>query len=118
MNWVIQENKFCEEQISRMGNRMLCGNGYLGIRGTQEEYRKEQMPAINLAGIYDQVGSGWREPLNAPNVLYTYIAVDGKKYALPETEPLKHRMELDFRHGIFSRETSFRTDRGLSLIHI
>ncbi len=35
------------------------------------------------------------------NVLYTYIAVDGKKYALPETEPLKHRMELDFRHGIF-----------------
>lgn len=113
MNWVIQENKFCEEQISRMGNRMICGNGYLGIRGTQEEYRKEQMPAINLAGIYDQVGSGWREPLNAPNVLYTYIAVDGKKYALPETEPLKHRMELDFRHGIFSRETSFRTDRGI-----
>lgn len=113
MNWVIQENKFCEEQISRMGNRMLCGNGYLGIRGTQEEYRKEQMPAINLAGIYDQVGSGWREPLNAPNVLYTYIAVDGKKYALPETEPLKHCMELDFRHGIFSRETSFRTDRGV-----
>lgn len=113
MNWVIQENKFCEEQISRMGNRMLCGNGYLGIRGTQEEYRKEQMPAINLAGIYDQVGSGWREPLNAPNVLYTYIAVDGKKYALPETEPLKHRMELDFRHGIFFRETSFRTDRGI-----
>lgn len=113
MNWVIQETKFCEEQIFRMGNRMLCGNGYLGIRGTQEEYRKEQMPAINLAGIYDQVGSGWREPLNAPNVLYTYIVVDGKKYALPETEPLEHLMELDFRHGIFSRETSWKADRGV-----
>lgn len=113
MNWIIQENKFCEEQISRMGNRLLCGNGYLGIRGTLEEYRKEQMPAVNLAGIYDQVGSGWREPLNAPNGLYTYIVVDGKKYALPEANTLEHSMALDFRHGIFSRETHWKTPRGI-----
>lgn len=112
MDWRIQQDGFCEEQISKLGNRLLCGNGYLGIRGTLEEYRKEQMPAINLAGIYDQVGDGWREPLNAPNVLYTYIVVDGKRYALPESEPLEHRMALDFRHGIFSRETSWKTDRG------
>lgn len=113
MDWRICQDGFCEEQISKLGNRFLCGNGYLGIRGTLEEYKKEQMPAINLAGIYDQVGDGWREPLNAPNVLYTYIIVDGKKYALPESEPLEHRMALDFCHGIFSRETSWKTDRGI-----
>lgn len=112
MNWKIQEKGFREGQISKLGNRLLCGNGYLGIRGTLEEYEKEQMPAINLAGIYDQVGSGWREPLNAPNGLYTYIVVDGKEYRLPETEPLEHEASLDFRCGIFSRKTSWRTDRG------
>lgn len=113
MNWSIRENKFNKDQISQMGNRLLCGNGYLGIRGTLEEYKKEQMPAVNLAGIYDQVGSGWREPLNAPNALYTFIVVDGKKYGLPEAEPLEHSMGLDFRHGIFWRKTSWKTDRGI-----
>lgn len=116
MNWTIREEKFCAEQISRMGNRLLVGNGYMGIRGTLEEYKKEQMPAVNLAGLYDQVGNGWREPLNAPNPLYTYIVVDGSRYALPESEPLAHSMELDFRHGIFSRTTRFKTKRGIVTI--
>lgn len=113
MDWIIQEEGFCEEKISKLGNRLLCGNGYLGIRGTLEEYKKEQMPAINLAGIYDQVGTGWREPLNAPNGLYTYIVADGNTYALPESEALAHNMELDFRHGIFKRKTSWKTARGV-----
>lgn len=112
MDWKIKKRGYRAEDISSDGNRFLIGNGYMGIRGTLEEYGKEQLAAVNLAGIYDKVGDGWREPLNAPNALYTYIKVDGEIYRLPEKEPLKHECVLDYRHGIMIRETTWRTPRG------
>ncbi len=112
MDWNIRKKGYDHEEITWSGNRFLTGNGYMGIRGTLEEYRKEQLAAVNLAGIYDKVGDGWREPLNAPNGLYTYLKVDGIQYRLPEKEPLKHECELDYRHGFFRRKTLWRTPRG------
>ena len=77
-----------------------------------EEAEKENMCAINLAGVYDKAGEGWRESVNAPNVLYTAIEVDGKKYALPETEPKSHEQTLDFYNAIHARKTVWTTDKG------
>ena len=85
--WIVKTNEYDSGIIPHNGNKFLTGNGYFGIRGTMEEHTKEQMCAINLAGIYDKVGDAWRESVNAPNMLYTYIAVDGEKYALPESKP-------------------------------
>lgn len=116
INWKIEENGFKEEKATGLGNKFLTGNGYMGIRGTLEEFGREQFPAVNLSGIYDQVGNGWREPLNAPNGLFTRIAVEGEEYALPEKECLSHKMTLDFRHGIFHRETVFQTAKGSVLL--
>ena len=112
MNWKIEEKTFDVENIASEGSRFLNGNGYLGIRGAMEEYDKSQLVAINLAGIYDQVPGKWREPLNAPNCLYTFITIDGKKYALPEALPKEHEVCLDYRNGIFSRKTIFETEKG------
>ncbi|MGL6217041.1 MAG: hypothetical protein ACRC36_03340 [Lacrimispora sphenoides] len=67
ISWKIEENGYDPRKATNLGNKFLTGNGYMGIRGTLEEYTKEQFPAVNLAGIYDQAGNGWREPLNAPN---------------------------------------------------
>lgn len=103
--WSISENAFIKENIPHCGNKYLIGNGYFGIRGTMEEYEKNEMCATNMAGIYDRVGSSWRESVNAPNLLYTYITVNGKKLALPADEPLAHRQELDFYNAIHKRET-------------
>lgn len=101
-----------KERIPWYGNKFLNGNGYFGIRGTMEEYTKENMPAINLAGVYDRVGDAWRESVNAPNVLYTYILVDGKKYALPDVQPTEHTHTLDFNNGTQSRKTLWQTEKG------
>lgn len=65
----IENDLISPESIPDNGNRLLVGNGCLGIRGTLEEAGKEQLAAVNIAGIYDRVGDGWREPLNAPNPL-------------------------------------------------
>lgn len=105
-------NKFNKELIPFWGNHFLNGNGYLGIRGTLEEYTKENMPCINMAGIYDQVGDKSRESVNAPNTLYTYVVVNGTKYALPDLECESYKQEIDFYNGIHKRETVWKTPEG------
>ncbi len=112
INWRIHESGFDATRISNNGNKYLIGNGYLGIRGTLQEYMKEQYPAINLAGIYDQVGSAWREPLNAPNALYTFIEVNKKSYRLPEETAKNHEISLNYRYGIFERNTVWDSAEG------
>ena len=52
----ITSDKFNKDDIPHNGNKFLTGNGYFGVRGTLEEYDKNNMCAINLAGIYDRVG--------------------------------------------------------------
>lgn len=112
IRWKIKEKGFDKNKISFLGNKFLIGNGYMGVRGALAEYGKEYLPAINLAGIYDKSGEGWREPLNAPNGFYTYIVVDGNVLKLPEAEPENHYVELDYRYGIFKRSSTWKTVRG------
>lgn len=112
MEFILTESEFNEDNTAWNGNRFLMGNGYFGIRGTLEEYTKKQMCAVNMAGIYDKMGNSWRESVNAPNPLYTYIKVNGKIYALPDEKPKFHQQELDFRYGIHSRVTHWQTEHG------
>lgn len=111
LDWTIREEGYEEEKAATLGSRYLVGNGYMGIRGTLEEYEADKLPAINLAGIYDQ-SSGWREPINLPNGCFSYLRVDGETYRLPEAAPVSHGIELDYRHGIFKRHTTWHTARG------
>ena len=112
IDWKLKEEGFDKEKISYLGNKFLTGNGYMGVRGTLAEYGKENLAAINLAGIYDKVGDGWREPLNAPNGFYTYLVVDGEVLKLPDVNPEVHYTELDYRNGIFTRHSEWDTARG------
>lgn len=94
------------------GNMFLTGNGAMGVRGTLCEYRKEYMPAINLGGVYDQVGDGWREPVNAPNGLFAELTLDGAKLALPDSKYSEHKVSLNIYDGIYERKTCFSTGGG------
>lgn len=111
LDWTIREEGYEEAKAATLGSRYLIGNGYMGIRGTLEEYEADKLPAINLAGIYDK-SSGWREPINLPNGCFSYLRVDGETYRLPEVTPVSHGIELDYRHGIMHRHTTWHTARG------
>lgn len=112
IDWKLIKKDFDAEKIAENGNRFLIGNGYMGVRGTLDEFEKEQLVAVNLAGIYDRVGDAWREPLNAPNGFFAYLQVDGKELRLPEADAKEHTTELDYRHGVFKRHTCWSTARG------
>lgn len=112
MQWIIENKNPSQEAVPDNGNRFLVGNGYLGIRGTLDEHGRDQLAAVNLAGIYDQVGDGWREPLNAPNPLHTVIYAEGQALTLPDTEAVHHVQSLDFYHAIMTRNTVWQTSKG------
>ncbi|MBE5957520.1 MAG: glycoside hydrolase family 65 protein [Lachnospiraceae bacterium] len=112
IDWKLKDISFNSDNIAWHGNKHLVGNGYMGVRGTLEEYTKEQLVAVNLAGIYDKVGDGWREPVNAPNGFYGYLIVDDEVVKLPESSAEEHYVELDYRYGIFTRCTTWRLMRG------
>ncbi len=112
----ITETGFDKGRIAWYGNKFLTGNGYFGVRGTMEEYTKQQMCAINLAGVYDRVGDSWRESVNAPNPFYVRIRVDGKAYALPMAVPLDQMQQLNFRYGLQRRRTLWQTEKGTLLV--
>jgi nigerose phosphorylase len=85
----------------------MTGNGYMGYRGTLEEFGKEQLTAVTLAGLYDKAGDKWREPVNAPNGLFTDLLCNGEPLNLLHREPESHVQELDLRTGLHRRETVY-----------
>ena len=111
-DWMIKICGYRQDEITANGTRFVCGNGYMGVRGPMEEYGREYFPAVNLAGVYDKVGDGWREPVNAPNPFYTKVSVDGVCWGLPEKTPEAHWQQIDYRHGLMRRTTTFETPRG------
>ncbi len=92
----------------RRGNVYQIANGYMGYRGTLDEFGSGEAVGITLAGLFDQVGTAWREPVNAPNGGYTRIAVDGKEVSvLEEATVASHLQKLHFANALFERETVF-----------
>lgn len=116
MGWTIREEGFNKENIEFYGSKYLTGNGYMGYRGTLEEYGREQLCACTLGGLYDKNGNLWREPVNMPNVLRIRTKAEGEELSVLTKEPLSHVQELDIEHGIFSRSTSWQTKSGICRI--
>ncbi len=104
---IIRTDECSAEHLPALGNRMLTGNGYLGVRGTLEEHGKAELAAVNLSGIYDRFGDGWREPLNAPHPFSLRLQENGAPLALPRTPAEAHSQSLDVRQGLHRRRTTF-----------
>ena len=109
--WSIEKNDFDIPDIEQHGSKYLLGNGFMGYRGTMEEYGAEQLVAVNLAGFFDLAeGRNWRESVNAPNPLYTVVSVDGTDLDLSCLESVFHTQKLDIKNAIHTRETLFSVD--------
>lgn len=107
-NWCIEKNTFEKQDVERNGSKFLIGNGFMGYRGTMEEYTADQLVAVNLAGFFDLAeGSNWRESVNAPNPLYTAIEAYGEELNIAKISPVLHKQKLDIKNGIHSRKTVF-----------
>jgi trehalose/maltose hydrolase-like predicted phosphorylase len=107
-DWDISDDGQDAEAVLQNGNRLLTGNGYLGRRGVVDEAEAGDMPATILAGLYDQQGDLWREPVNSPDPLYTLISAGNQPLRAGDKHVVSHKQTLDFRYGIYSRCTNWQ----------
>ena len=106
-SWFLRKEGFDCRDAASDGNRFLCANGYMGLRGVPEEAGSALFPAITLAGVYDQFEDRWREPVNAPHGLCIRAYFDGRPLSVEKAACGAHCAGLDYRHGIYGRETAF-----------
>src|SRR6476620_499887 len=109
--WSVTTDKFINEKesIMRNGNVYQIANGYMGYRGTLDEFGPNEMVGITLAGIFDKVGDAWREPVNAPNGGFMCVFLDGREISARTTNILKHRQTLHLQNALFERQTQYRS---------
>ncbi len=114
--WQVHTSKFSNEKeaVMRSGNVYQIANGYMGYRGTLDEFGPEQLVGITLAGIFDRVGNNWREPVNAPNGGFTEVTLEGVTISALTTKIKSHRQSLNLENAVFERETIF-SSRGKNL---
>ena len=114
--WLVRTDKFTNEKeaIMRSGNVFQIANGYMGYRGTLDEFGPDELVGITLAGLFDRVGDSWREPVNAPNGGFTQVILDGKAISARTTKIKKHNQRLNLENALFERETIF-SSRGKNL---
>ena len=117
--WILEKEGFDAGSAAADGNRFLCANGCMGLRGVPEEAGKDLFAAMTLAGVYDRFGDRWREPVNAPHGLTIRLAFDGRELRAWDEEA-SHRTALDYRNGIYRRDTDFgpvrlRSERFVSM---
>ena len=98
-----------EHDAELNGSKFLLGNGYVGYRGTLEEYRKDSQVAVTVAGLYDKAGDAWREPVNAPNGFYTVVSAGGEVLNARTHAPTRHQQTLDMRRAVHGRDSVFTT---------
>lgn len=95
------------ESIMRRASMYQLANGYMGCRGTLDEFGPDESVGVTLAGLFDRVGAAWREPVNAPNGAYTRVTVDGVELSGRDESVVRHRQTLRFADAVFERATVF-----------
>ena len=107
LGWKIKENEFLKSDVEQNGSRYLIGNGYMGYRGTLEEFGKEQLVALNMAGLFDRNGDKWRESVNAPNPFFVKAFANDTELNVLTANIDSHEQVLDISYGLHSRNTVF-----------
>lgn len=112
ISWIIKDENFDKSKIEFNGNKYMLGNGYIGYRGTMEEYSKEGLTACVLPSVYDKVEGKWREPVNLPNGFFLKLYCDGEPLSVLSSKIEQHEQGIDVRNAVHFRKTIFQTKTG------
>ncbi len=104
---VLKENGFDAAKIVENGNKFLLGNGYIGYRGTLDEFGASECVGLNIAGKYDGVKGKWRETVNAFNPFYLAVYAGDTALDVRGKNVLSHEISLDISRAVFRRKTLF-----------
>lgn len=117
------ERRFNPEYVPQMESIFALSNGYLGLRGTQDEGRPHFDPAPMLNGYYEtwpieypEKAHGFAETgqtmLGVPDGTVIRLSVDDEPFALDRAEILDYERVLDMAAGTLERRVVWRASDG------
>jgi trehalose/maltose hydrolase-like predicted phosphorylase len=98
--WVLVERGWDAERSVAVGSSFLCGNGYLGYRGTTAEQRAKDYVALVVTDTYDCADGKWRELTTAPNPLFVAARAGQVRLSVENGSDVEAR--IDLRAGVYS----------------
>ncbi len=111
--WEIIENSFNPDQLVTTGSNFMIGNGYLGYRGTFEEWEAKDYVACIVTDTWDKgKKSQWSELCNVPNGLFTQLSVENEMLSAFEGKTLDYYRALDLRYGLNQRKVRWKSPKG------
>ena len=123
-DWGITENRYDTAGLGQRETIFAVGNGYLGLRGNNEESSVEAYAhgtfingfheTWDIRHAEDAVGFArvGQTVVNVPDVKTIVITVDGEQLRLSSAELESFSRTLDFRDGVLRRELLWVTEAG------
>ncbi len=123
--WLISETSFDPKKVRFSESLTSLGNGYMGLRGNfEEDYSGDTHRGQYIGGVWfpDKTRVGWwkngypqyfGKAINSVNIIGIHVVIDGETLDLNKQEVLSFNRSLDMQHGIFKREFSVKTDKGI-----
>lgn len=111
-DWVVTEDTFEPARLSHFETVFTQGNGFLGTRGSFEEYYSGQEAATFVHGVFDDLPVTFTELANLPDWTELEIWLDGERFNMLEGQLLHYHRQLDLRTGLLTRDVRWKSPYG------
>jgi len=108
--WLIEQDKL--EASGKFETCFALTNGYIGIRGINEEVFCEETPGTYIAGVFDKSTAQVTELVNLPNPIGLRIYINREFLNPLKCEILEFKRVLDLKQGILYRKLRLKDVKG------
>jgi alpha,alpha-trehalose phosphorylase len=121
--WRLVETRFPERYIARAESGFALANGYVGLRGTQDEGRPAVSPGTFVNGFHETWPIFYAEDayglartgqtiVNVPDPTVLQLYVDDEPLYVPSARLQHYERALDMRDGVLTRDLTWSTAAG------
>ena len=111
-NWMVVEESFEPERAAHYETIFTQGNGFLGTRGSFEEYYPAKHNSTFAHGVFDDVPTSLTELANLPDWTELFVDLDGETFSMANGEVLDYRRSVDLKDGLLLREVRWKSPLG------
>ena len=112
--WNIVQNKLSEvKNVLSEETKYTVGNGFMNIRGSDEEGYPGQEPAMLVRGIVGPSLLGHEELINCPAIFDVVVLINGERLVLSPETVVDYQKTLNMREGLVYRTLRWRSSDGV-----
>ena len=111
-SWVISEDQYDVKKNLQFESLFALSNGYMGIRGVQEEGNHPSLPYVYINGIFDKSETFMRELVTLPNWSELKFYVEKQLLSVERCEILEYRRALDLKTATLYKHVLLRDESG------